>query len=262
MKSKNFLIILASSLFIITISLFIIKSPKTKNSSPSLVKKGGLIIYHGNRDKKQVALTFDADMTTKMKRELESGTVKSWYNQKIIEILKKEHVSATLFLSGLWIESYPAETKELSQNPLFELANHSYSHPAFQKNCYALKLIPDSADEEEVLKTQKLLKEVAGVENNLFRYPGGCHEKSDDKIVTSLGLNIIFWDASSGDSFNKNKASLLKNIKTYVQNGSIILMHLNGNANAPYTSEALPEIIQYLKSRDFEFVKISQMLED
>src|SRR4051812_39753501 len=38
------------------------------------------VLDHGPRDKKQVALTFDADLTALMRKRLTSGKVKSYYN--------------------------------------------------------------------------------------------------------------------------------------------------------------------------------------
>ncbi len=97
-----------------------------------------LTFEHAVTSKKVVALTFDADMTPRMSNELKTGKIASWYNQKVIDTLREEHVSATLFLAGLWIELYPAVTQDLSADPLFEIGNHSYSHPGFRSPCYGL----------------------------------------------------------------------------------------------------------------------------
>lgn len=218
------------------------------------------LISHGKRDKKVMALTFDADMTPKMKKDLEGGKVNSWYNKKVIDILKEEKIPATLFLTGMWIEQYPREAKDLADNPLFELGNHSYSHPAFQENCYALKLIPDSADSQEVIKTQKLLFNLSGKENKLFRFPGGCYSKTDLKIVNNLGLTVVGWDTVAGDSFNNNVNQIISNVLKKAQNGSVVVMHMHGGPNAPKTADALPEIIKGLRDKSFSFVKVSDLL--
>ena len=93
---------------------------------------------HASTSEKIVALTFDADMTPGMLRELKSGRVASWYNKKVIDTLRQQQVPATLFLTGLWIEAYSDATKDLAADPLFELASHSYSHGAFHSPCYNL----------------------------------------------------------------------------------------------------------------------------
>ena len=86
-----------------------------------------LTFDHAATSQKIVALTFDADMTPGMLRELKAGKVASWYNGKVIEALRQQQAPATLFLTGLWIETYPDATKQLAADPLFELGNHSYS---------------------------------------------------------------------------------------------------------------------------------------
>jgi peptidoglycan/xylan/chitin deacetylase (PgdA/CDA1 family) len=107
---------------------------------------------------KVVALTFDADMTPRMSNELKTGKIASWYNQTVIATLREEHVPATLFLAGLWIERYPAVTQDLSADPLFEIGNHSYSHPGFHSPCYGLGSVQKSNQAAEVQKTDALLK--------------------------------------------------------------------------------------------------------
>jgi len=44
-------------------------------------------------------------------------------------------------------------------------------------------------------------------------------------------------------------------------NGSIIVLHMNGAPNAPRTADTLFEIIEQLKNKGFEFVKLSELLE-
>jgi peptidoglycan/xylan/chitin deacetylase (PgdA/CDA1 family) len=218
------------------------------------------VISSGSRDKKVVALTFDADMTPSMKKELEDGKVESWYNEKVVQILTNERVPATIFLTGLWMETYPKIVKELAANPLFELGNHSYSHPTFLRICYGLTYIPDSEDKKEVEKTQELLKDATGLDNYLFRFPGGCFEKSDATIVHNLGLDIIGWDVKSDDGSSASTIRIINNVLRKTKNGSIILMHLHGGSIAPNTDEALLPIIKGLKEKGYSFVKVSDLI--
>lgn len=131
------------------------------------------VVFHGPRDKKSIALTFDAEMTDGMKANLISGGVKSSYNKKIIDILDETHTKATLFLTGMWIELYPEVTKQLSSDSLFELGSHSYTDSSYGGYCYGLKQIPSTVRIEDIGATEKLLREKAGIDNQLFRFPGG-----------------------------------------------------------------------------------------
>jgi peptidoglycan-N-acetylglucosamine deacetylase len=219
------------------------------------------VIFHGPRDTKRIALTFDADMTQAMKSELLSGKVKSWYNDKIIAILTNTKTKATMFLTGMWIELYPQITHKLATDPLFEVGNHSYSHPSFYGICYGLKPLADSKDQEEIVKTQKLLQKYGGATTLLFRFPGGCYDSSDISKISKLGFRVIQWDIVSGDGFLKSPEQIEQQVLHNVQNGSIIVFHLHGNQNAPYTAEALPMVIKTLKEKGYVFVKLSELID-
>lgn len=219
------------------------------------------VITHGDRTQKKIALTFDADMTVGMKENLETGKVKSYINRELISFLENTQIKATLFLTGLWIETYPEETKSLAENSLFELANHSYDHPSFEGYCYGLPQMSKGKMSYEVDQTQKLLKSVAGVTNTYFRFPGGCVSQSAMDYLASQGMQVVHWDVVGDDGFNNNTENIIKNVVDHVQNGSIIVMHMNGAPNDPKTTEALPSIISALKAKGYEFVKVSELLQ-
>lgn len=254
-------------LFIFLVSALFLWGKERKNKtgrveSASFPLPTPNVIYdRGSKEKKEIALTFDADMTEGMKKRLLSGRVSSWYNREVINELVATGTPATLFLTGMWIELYPEVTRELALNPLFELGNHSYSHPSFSGYCFRLRQIPDSQDEAEIEKTQRLLKEVAGVDNKFFRFPGGCFDKFDIETVTRLGLKIVEWDVESRDAFNPDKKAIVRRVLSRVQNGSIVVFHLHGGHNAPATALALPEIISGLKKEGYSLVKVSQLIE-
>ncbi|MBI3397331.1 polysaccharide deacetylase family protein [Candidatus Woesebacteria bacterium] len=252
---------------VVTLGLykFISKSytsrPVPRPASPdmsSLSKIYGQVVYHGKRDKKQVALTFDADMTYGMEKKLKSGVVKSYYNRKVIDILEKEKVPATLFIAGLWAQNYPDITRNISQNPLFEIGNHSYSHPSFTAKCFNLPIVKNR--EEEFGASQEILTKVTGKTPELFRFPGGCFNNSDLSLAGKYRLVVVGWDVDSGDAFNKNKDHIVRNIERQTQNGSIIVMHMHNGGNAPETANALPEIINFLKGQGYEFIKAGELI--
>ncbi len=215
---------------------------------------------HASTSQKIVALTFDADMTPGMLRELKSGSVASWYNEKVIATLRQEQVPATLFLTGLWIEAYSAATRELSADPLFELGNHSYSHGAFHSPCYGLFPIPQSKQAAEVQKTDDLLRKYATSHKKYFRFPGLCSDAGAVKTVEDQGYTVIGGDVTGGDGFEKNPKWIVSNVLRNVRPGSIVVLHMHGGPNAPETAVALPDIIKKLRSEGYTFVKVSDLL--
>jgi peptidoglycan-N-acetylglucosamine deacetylase len=212
-------------------------------------------------DRKVVALTFDADMTPGMLSELKSGRVASWYNQKVIEILRRQQVPATLFLTGLWIEAYSGATRDLSADPLFELGNHSYSHGAFHSPCYRLSPIPESEQATEVQKADDLLRKYATSYKKYFRFPGLCSDAEAVKTVEDQGYVVIGGDVDGADAFVGNSRSIVSDVVANVHPGSIVVLHMHGGPNAPGTAAALPDIIGKLRSDGYTFVKVSDLLD-
>ena len=225
----------------------------TISSSPDVINK---VL---TKDK-VVALTFDADMTPKMMDELQQGKIKIWYNSNLINILKDNKIPATLFLTGLWIQTYPEITKELASNPLFELANHSYSHAGFASPCYNLGTVPDNKDQSEVLKTDNLLNKYASNHKKYFRFPGLCYNDSDVKIIRKLGYTII-GGKSSTDAFRKEPALIIKTVTSNITPGEIIIFHMHIDSSTSISDDALPEILNHLKSEGYRFVKVSDLLQ-
>jgi len=221
--------------------------------TPFINLKKSEIINHGPRDQKKIALTFDADMTPKMETGLRSRK-KSFYNKKIIKILEENSIPATFFITGLWAETYPNAIKRISQNKLFEIENHSFDHKAFKSPCFHLGKAVNK--EDEIVKTQNIIKKLTGRTPEFFRFPGGCFSKKDVDLVHKLGLEAIGWDVLSGDSFLKSNQKIASQIIKNAQNGSIIIMHLN----LLDTDTALLFAIKELKNKGFLFVTISQLL--
>ena len=205
--------------------------------------------------KKTIYLTFDADMTPYMKKELSSGKVKSWYDPKIISYLEESKIPATIFVTGLFAETYQEEIKQWSENNL-RIENHSYDHSAFNAPCYGLKILKsDKEKRDEIIQTQNIIFKLSGKKPTMFRYPGLCHSLSDDKLVTDLDLTINNGNLTAGDAFNKNQDSIVKTISSKIKNGSVILMHLGG-PNSPAAGEALKRLVPLLNKKGFIFKAI------
>ena len=215
---------------------------------------------HAVTSQKVVALTFDADMTPRMSNELKTGKIASWYNQQVIATLREEHVPATLFLAGLWIELYPAVTQDLSADPLFEIGNHSYSHPGFRSPCYGLGSVQKSNQAAEVQRTDVLLKKNSTSYKEYFRFPGLCFDPSDLERIEAQDYTVIGGDVYGGDGFEKNPAKIVLNVLVHVRPGSLVILHMHGGPNAPETAKALPDVIRQLRLRGYTFVKVSDLL--
>jgi peptidoglycan/xylan/chitin deacetylase (PgdA/CDA1 family) len=200
-------------------------------------------VTHGDREMPYVALTFDLCQLP----DHPSGFV-----PEIVDTLVQYNLPATFFLGGDWMRTHPEETKLLAANPLFELGNHSWSHPD-------LREIGWRAMDEEIVKTQDMLYHLTGREAHLFRLPYGYYNDEVLSVIAGHGLTTIQWDTESGDPDPTfNAATIQWAVREGVQNGSIIIMHANGNGW--HTAEALPGVIDYLLDQGYSLVTISQLI--
>lgn len=219
------------------------------------------LVTNGPRTRPWVALTFDADMTHEMIADLRSGKVRSWYDRAVVRILRRTHAPATIFLTGLWVKTYPAAVRSFARDPLFELENHSWDHAGWAGTCYGLPAVRGTARKRaEVLDTKAIIRRVAGVRPRYFRFPGGCQTRADVRLVASLGEQPVQWDVISGDSFLSDPAKVESEVLRQVRPGSIVVMHLVGPARTPATAPALRALIPELRKRGYRLVTLRTLL--
>lgn len=201
------------------------------------------LIYHGNRSENKVALTFDL---------CQSRGSPSGFDSKVADVLSRTKTPATFFLGGLWMRDHRAETHVLAGNPLFELGNHSWSHPDFSR------MTPGKIS-EEIQKTQRMMWEILGYQTKLFRFPYGTYTEDALRVIGQNGLHAIQWDVVSGDPDPGITADRMAQwVLAQVKPGSIVIMHANGRGR--HTAGALPAIIHSLQGKGYTFVTISDLL--
>lgn len=211
---------------------------------------------HGNRDKKEIAITLDDGPSEE--------------TEQVLEILKKYNVKATFFVVGEMItgrENVVRRAKEAGH----EFENHTYSHKRLWFR--SAKFI-----EEEVTKCDEELAKL-GIETDLLRFPGLKYGPSALKVCKKLKKKIIsadmnLFDWTSHDWFNpwlkklkitKGQIKLEKVVNKTIsraRNGSIIAFHdyLHGIGPHPEIVLILERVILELRKRGFEFVTVSELL--
>lgn len=209
---------------------------------PPAEAQTSLIIEHGPRDSRNIALTFDACPTN----------LADEYDTDVIETLLREKVPATLFLSGRWVEKNPAAAKFLAHTPQFEIAAHSYYHPHLLEK-------PDDRVLREMKRTQSIIRKVTGRTPRYFRPPFGEVDERVAKLALTAGLTTIQYDVASGDpdpglSAKRIARALLREAR----GGSIIVLHMN--RKGAHTAEFLPDVIHGLRKQGFTLVTVGELL--
>lgn len=200
-------------------------------------------------NKKIVAFTFDAC----------GGKNADGYDAELINYLRKEKISATLFVTGKWIDANYLTFLELSKDPLFEIENHGFNHQPCsidgesEYGIHGTKDIQDAIDEIEAnaLKIEKITSR----KPLFYRSATAYTDEACAKIAKQLGITIISFDVLSGDAVPFTPTvtienNVLKNIKP----GVIIIMHFN--RPKWNTFEAMQLIIPQLKKQGYSFTKL------
>lgn len=200
--------------------------------------KKNLPIYSVDRKDKKISLTVDL----------------SWgmdNTQKILDALDKYNVKATFFIVGGWID-YNEENKLLVKEidkRGHEIGNHSNMHPDFTK-------ISKERIVKEIAITDAKIRELTGKETILFRCPSGSYNDNAIEAVESTNHYCIQWDVDSIDWKSQGADIEYNRVIKNTKDGSILLFH----NDAKYTPENLPRIIENLKSKGYEFVKVSDLI--
>jgi peptidoglycan-N-acetylglucosamine deacetylase len=94
---------------------------------------------------------------------------------------------------------------------------------------------------------------------SLLRSPFGACNLECLRTVGDMGLLAIQWDVSSGDPWRALTVSrMIDGVLRDVRAGSIVLFHANGRGW--HTAEALRILVPELRSRGFELVTVSELL--
>ncbi|WP_214746772.1 LysM peptidoglycan-binding domain-containing protein [Exiguobacterium sp. s189] len=192
-----------------------------------------------NTTSKVVALTFDdgADGAN---------------TNKILDILAKNNVKATFFLTGSGANNHPQYIKNIAVKG-HQLGNHSYTHPDFTK-------LTATQMKSELDRTEALIQSLTGKTTKpIFRAPFGAVNSTVLNGVGAAGYGYtIQWNIDTIDWKGLTASQINTKVQTNIKPGSIVLMHTG--AGAPGTPLALPTMISQLKAKGYQFVTVSQLL--
>lgn len=181
-----------------------------------------------------VALTFDDYLGDKV--------------YPLLDVLDRYDVKATFFIIGNSIESNADVLKELAERG-HRAANHTWDH-------YNSHTLTEDEVRAQLISTQLCIEKYGGQSTPFFRPPGGYYNGNIINIAQDAGLRTVLWSVNSNDAAPQTNAEdIQKAVTRWVHPGAIVVMHTNKDV----TIEALPGIIEQLRSRGYRFVTISEI---
>ena len=200
-----------------------------KANQKVLEENGGICL--GNKDKKNIYLTFDSGYEAR-------------YTPDILKTLKENEVSATFFITGHYLNSAEQLVKQMLEEGHL-VGNHTVNH----------KSMPDITDEEikkEVMDLHQSLYEKFAYEMKYMRPPKGEFSERTLKVTNSLGYKTVMWSFAYAD-WDENKQpseeEAKEKILSNIHNGEIMLLHATSKTNCV----VLDSVIKSVKEMGYEF---------
>ncbi len=201
----------------------------------------GEVIWEVPGEKKLLALTFDDGPDPED-------------TPKILDMLASFQVKATFFVIGSKASQHPDLLKREMEEG-HEIANHTYTHHFFDRRSSAEKI------DNEITKTQQVIRDITGKGPKLFRPPGGMFNDAVLRHARKQGLQTIMWSwhQDTKDWSRPGVQFIVKKVLNNVRNGDIILLHdyVSGKSQ---TIQALEVILPALRKQGYEFVTVSELL--
>jgi peptidoglycan/xylan/chitin deacetylase (PgdA/CDA1 family) len=195
----------------------------------------------GSPSENKIALTFDDGPDGK-------------FTAQVLDVLKKHNVKATFFVVGFRAQAHPELIARMVREGHI-VGNHSYSHANLPK-------LSEPNFEKQFEQTQSVLKGLLGYEPKLFRPPYGAVNEEQVRWAVDHQIMIVNWNVDSLDWKGLSADKVAGNILAAAKPGSIILQHCGGGDGQDLsgTVEALPAVIQKLRSRGYELVTVPELL--
>ncbi|EWT02470.1 polysaccharide deacetylase [Intrasporangium oryzae NRRL B-24470] len=218
------------------------KPPSTTCSIPSSLLGRDLTTLGTSR--KVLALTFDGGA--------DNAGVAS-----ILSTLSAKGVPATFFLTGEFVNSFPASARAVSRYPV---GNHTFSHPD-------LTLKSDSAIRTEIRTAASRIKAVTGQDPRpYFRFPFGAVNARTISVVNSECYVPFRWTVDTlgwkGTSGGQSVSTVVDRVLDAARPGEIVLMHVGAHPTDHSTldASALPAVIDGLRARGYSFVTLGAVI--
>ncbi len=200
----------------------------------------GTIVPRVETSEPLVALTLDDGPTLR-------------YTRDVLNLLDEKNVKATFFLTGKEIEETPALAADIVRRG-HQVANHSFSHSN-------MTLMGLAKVRDEIETTDRAIR-AAGYQGVIyFRPPYGKKLFTLPWYLSQTARTSITWDVEpeSYPDIAEDPDAIAEYVIQNARSGSIILLHVMYRSREA-SRQALPKIIDGVRSRGFQFVTVSELM--
>lgn len=197
------------------------------------------VLWGVDTAKRLIALTFH------------DGPAPNWTPQ-VLSILAEARARATFFMLGANARRYgDLVAGQLAEH---EVGNHTWAH----RDLARMNLEDSHA---AIKHAHDELARLTGREPTLLRPPYGHLAGSSMLAANDLGYQVVLWNRQMIESeFPGDPAGLTDYIVNACTAGTILLAHDTGPADRLVAIQGLAGMIQGLRRRGFEFVRVSDLM--
>lgn len=170
------------------------------------------------------------------------------YIPQMLEILDRHGAKTTFFVGGSWAAANPETLKAIAARG-HEIGNHGYYH----KDHSALD---EAYNRKEIVATHEAVKDILGVEMNLFAPPSGAFGEVALSVAEKLGYRTVMWTRDTIDWRDKDSALVFKRATRDLKGGDLILMH-----PTEHTVKALDGILTAIESAGLSVARVGEVLD-
>jgi peptidoglycan/xylan/chitin deacetylase (PgdA/CDA1 family) len=221
-----------------------------------------LNLTRGPGGQKRLLLSFDGGSSSEVATE-------------VLDLLKARGVRTTLFLTGAFIQRYPALVKRMAAEG-HELGNHTMNHPHFAPSMKRDPKWTRERIQRELLDADAALVRLLGRPMDPFwRAPYGEHTAEIRRWAEELGYRHVGWSegADTLDWATVKERRLYRTGEAIVQrlqqrlnrdgDGLIVLMHLgSARASGDRPTDGLGAFMDRARKEGWTFVSAGTILRD
>lgn len=167
---------------------------------------------------------------------------------RMLALFERHDARVTFFPTGRWAAMEPELVQALVRAG-HELGNHGWRHDH-------PKALGDEALRDHIVRNQRFLRDLTGVETRLYAPPYGEVDARIARIAAEEGHWTIMWTIDTVDWQRPDPDVIVRRIVPRAQPGAIVLMH----PTEP-TLAALPTVLDMLTQAGWRVVPVGELLE-
>jgi len=187
-------------------------------------------------EEKEMALTFET----------------AWGEERtgeILDLLKKEGVRATFFVTESWMRNHPELIARMKEEG-HDIGTLGVSHEDLSQKT--------GEEQRSELREAKKAAHEYGISMEFFRPPYGNYNDSLIRTAWEEGFYTVRWSVDSMDWKNYGPESLIQTVTKSKEFGSGAIVRLNSEAED--TKGALKELIRMIQKKGYHLVPVSELI--